>query len=145
MIETRIDELLDKTNSKFALVIAAAKRTRQITDFLNVKNPGETLDPGSIPPPVNDLMTKKPLMIALDEIANGAIDIIYVEPAAEETVTTVDEPTTIDEAPTKIDILPENSILAVKAPEETMEEGEPQDPIETALDDKIAEETPDQK
>jgi DNA-directed RNA polymerase subunit omega len=132
MTETRIDELLDKADSKFALVIGAAKRTRQITDFMNAKSPGETLQDNRAPFSVTELMTKKPLMIAIDEIADGKISIDYVEPADEEiTAAAEDEPTEVraDEDP----------ILEKKSPEETMEEGEPQEPVEDALDERSEE------
>ena len=35
MIKPRIEDLLKKADSKFALVMGVARRTRQITDFLN--------------------------------------------------------------------------------------------------------------
>ena len=135
MTETRINELLKKADSKFALVVGVAKRTRQITDFLNSKNPGETAAEGSVPPPVSELMIKKPLIIAIDEIADGKIDIIYKEPSVEEPVDKsvadvepkVDRKKAKDKAGGDVD-----EVLKVKAPEETMEEGSQQEPIEDA-------------
>ncbi len=132
MTETRIDELLDKADSKFALVIGAAKRTRQITDFLNAKSPGEAIAENSAPPPVTELMTKKPLMIAIDEIADGKINIDYIEPSEEE-VTGGETSEPLEE---KAD---EDPILEKKAPEETMEEGEPQEQVDDALDERSEE------
>jgi DNA-directed RNA polymerase subunit omega len=133
MTETRIDELLDKADSKFALVIGAAKRTRQITDFLNAKTPGGAIGENTVPPPVTELMTKKPLMIAIDEIADGKISIDYVEPEPEEiAAAAADEPVEVKKPD-------EASILEVKAPEETMEEGQPQEPVEEALEDRAEE------
>jgi DNA-directed RNA polymerase subunit omega len=84
MTDTRIDELLAKAGSKFELVIGASKRTRQITDFLNARTPSDMSSEHSVPPPVSELMIKKPLMIALDEIADGKIEIVHVEPSPEE-------------------------------------------------------------
>jgi DNA-directed RNA polymerase subunit omega len=142
MTETRIDELLDKADSKFALVIGAAKRTRQITDFLNAKNPGEAISENHVPPPVTELMTKKPLMIAIDEIADGKVTIDYIEPADEEIVAGhEEEPVDVMESteskkPPKSRKKDEDSILEKKTPEETMEEGEPQEPVEDALEER---------
>ncbi|MFA5867596.1 MAG: DNA-directed RNA polymerase subunit omega [Actinomycetota bacterium] len=131
MTETRIDELLDKADSKFALVIGAAKRTRQITDFLNAKSPGDVISEKSAPPPVTELMTKKPLMIAIDEIADGKINIDYIEPSEEEVAgADVDEP---------VETLDEDPILEKKSPEETMEEGEPQEQVDDALNERSEE------
>ncbi len=131
MTETRIDELLDKADSKFALVIGAAKRTRQITDFLNAKTPGEAIAENSAPPPVTELMTKKPLMIAIDEIADGKINIDYIEPTEEEI--------TGGETSTPIETKDEDAILEKKSPEETMEEGGPQEQVEDALNERSEE------
>lgn len=133
MTDTRIDELLDKADSKFALVVGAAKRTRQITAFLNAKSPGEAISESAAPPPVTELMTKKPLMIAIDEIADGKIAIDYFEPDPEEIISTdIDEPVEVG-APD------EDRILEVKPPEETMEEGKPQEPVEEALEERAEE------
>jgi DNA-directed RNA polymerase subunit omega len=132
MTETRIDELLDKADSKFALVIGAAKRTRQITDFLNAKNPGEAIQENQAPPPVTELMTKKPLMIAIDEIADGKIAIDYVEPAEDDIAAAAEE------EPVEV-LKSEDPILEKKSPEETMEEGEPQEPVEDALEERSEE------
>ncbi len=129
MTETRIDELMEKAESKFALVVGVSKRTRQITDFLNARNPGESSQDNAVPPPVSELMIKKPLMIALDEIADGKVDIVHVEPASDE-ITTVAEPSAVSEAA---------AILAVKAPEETMDEGQPQEPVEAAAEAELTE------
>ncbi len=135
MTETRIDELIEKAESKFALVVGASKRTRQITDFLNARNPGETSQDDAVPPPVSELMIKKPLMIALDEIADGKVDIVHVEPVSEE-ITTMAETSAASEAA---------AILAVKAPEVTKDEGEPEETVEPAVEAQLSEteNTPD--
>lgn len=131
MTDTRIDELIDKAESKFALVVGASKRTRQITDFLNARNPGEGAAGGAVPPPVSELMIKKPLMIALDEIADGKVDIVHVEPESEEITSLPETDAAADAA----------AILAVKAPEETMDEGEPQESVDAAAESELAEAT----
>lgn len=133
MTETRIDELLDKADSKFAIVIGAAKRTRQITDFLNAKTPGDAIAENTAPPPVTELMTRKPLMIAIDEIADGKILIDYVEPESEEIVSAAPD------EPVEVGASDEDPILEVKPPEETMEEGQVQEPVDEALEDRAEE------
>lgn len=145
MTETRIDELLNKADSKFALVVGAAKRTRQITDFLNAKNPGEAISENHVLPPVTELMTRKPLMIAIDEIADGKIAIDYIEPVDEEiaAAAAAEEEESVEvlksserKGSAKSD---EDPILKKKSPEETMEEGEPQEQVEDALQERSEE------
>ena len=65
-----IDELLDRVSSKYALVIYAAKRARQINDYYNQL--GEGL--GKIVPPQVTSVSRKPLSIALEEIQEGKIE-----------------------------------------------------------------------
>ena len=120
MAETRLDELLAKAESKFALVIGASKRTRQITDFLNARNPGEGSADTGAPPPVAELMIKKPLMIALDEIADGRIEIVHAEPESDELELGADD----------IAAAEAEAILSVTSPEEEMESGVAREPDE---------------
>ena len=66
-----IDELLDKVSSKYALVIFAAKRARQINSYY------QELDEGVfefVGPLVNPEPGEKPLSIALREIDAGLLD-----------------------------------------------------------------------
>ncbi|MBV7295392.1 DNA-directed RNA polymerase subunit omega [Corynebacterium sp. TAE3-ERU12] len=66
-----IDELLDKVSSKYALVIFAAKRARQINDFYRqidegmLEFVGPLLTPGA---------AEKPLSIALREVNAGLLE-----------------------------------------------------------------------
>jgi DNA-directed RNA polymerase subunit omega len=60
-----IDELLDKTGSKYALVICAAKRARQINAYYSQLDAG-LLD--NVGPLVETAVQEKPLSIALREI-----------------------------------------------------------------------------
>ncbi len=81
MMYPPIEELLDKVDSKFTLVALAAKRGRQVNSYYNQL--GEGL--GAIVPPKVTSVSRKPLSIALEEIA--ADKITYVRPEdAEETV-----------------------------------------------------------
>ncbi|MBK4141557.1 DNA-directed RNA polymerase subunit omega [Corynebacterium macginleyi] len=66
-----IDELLDKVSSKYALVIFAAKRARQINSYYQEQDEGvfEFVGPLANPEP-----GEKPLSIALREIDAGLLD-----------------------------------------------------------------------
>jgi DNA-directed RNA polymerase subunit omega len=74
MIYPPIESLLDKVDSKFSLVSLAAKRGRQINSYFSQL--GEGL--GSIVPPQVASVSRKPLSIALEEIA--ADKITYARP-----------------------------------------------------------------
>src|SRR4029077_6337813 len=60
-----IDELLDRASSKYALVIYAAKRARQINDYYNQRGDGILEYVG---PLVEPGLQEKPLSIAMREI-----------------------------------------------------------------------------
>ncbi len=65
LVNPEIEGLLEKTDSKFRLVILAARRARQITSYFGQL--GEGLG-ASIPPQVTST-SRKPLSIALEEVA----------------------------------------------------------------------------
>ncbi len=69
MIDPPIEILLEKTESKFTLVTLASKRARQINSYFNQL--GEGL--GAIVPPQVTSVARKPLSIALEEIAAGKV------------------------------------------------------------------------
>ncbi|MGH9225345.1 MAG: DNA-directed RNA polymerase subunit omega [Acidimicrobiales bacterium] len=85
MIHPPIEDLLSKVDSKFSLVSLAAKRGRQINSYFSQL--GEGL--GAIVPPQVASVSRKPLSIALEEIAADKItftakaDEAGEEPAAE--------------------------------------------------------------
>ncbi len=60
---------MEKVDSKFTLVMLAARRARQINSYYSQL--GEGL--GSIVPPQVTSLSRKPLSIALEEIAAGKI------------------------------------------------------------------------
>jgi len=70
MMHPPIEELLEKVDSKFTLVSLSSKRGRQINSYFSQL--GEGL--GSIVPPQVASVSRKPLSIALEEIAEGKID-----------------------------------------------------------------------
>jgi DNA-directed RNA polymerase subunit omega len=69
MIDPPIEALMEKVDSKFSLVAVAAKRGREINSYFNQL--GEGL--GAIVPPQVASVSRKPLSIALEEIAAGKI------------------------------------------------------------------------
>jgi DNA-directed RNA polymerase subunit omega len=66
-----IDELLDRTSSKYALVIYAAKRARQINDYYNQLGDGILEYVG---PLVEPGLQEKPLSIAMREIHGDLLE-----------------------------------------------------------------------
>ena len=72
MIHPRIDELLDNVDSRYALVIVAAKRARQINDYHHQL--GEGIGFEQAPPPLVESRSKNYLTMALEEIAQGRIE-----------------------------------------------------------------------
>jgi DNA-directed RNA polymerase subunit omega len=90
MIDPAIEDLLDKVDSKFSLVTLAAKRGRQINSYFNQL--GEGL--GAIVPPQVSSVARKPLSIALEEIAaskvRAGVPVETAEPGEVELVEVVD-------------------------------------------------------
>ena len=74
MIHPRIDQLLDQVDSRYALVIVAAKRARQINNYHHQLGEG-TFD--EFPPPLVESRSKNYLTMALEEIAEGKISYDY--------------------------------------------------------------------
>jgi len=74
-----IDELLDKSGSKYALVLYAAKRARQINAYYSQLNEGLLEYVG---PLVDTYVHEKPLSISLREINEGLLTIENLEPTA---------------------------------------------------------------
>jgi DNA-directed RNA polymerase subunit omega len=70
MIEPKIDELLKHTDSRYTLVILAAKRAREINSYYSQLGEGRG---EYIPPLVEGDIDSKPLAIALREIAEGKV------------------------------------------------------------------------
>ena len=75
MIEPRIDELLGHVDSRYALVIVAAKRARQINSYHHQL--GEGIGFEDAPPPLIESRSKHYLTMAMEEIAQGKIAYDY--------------------------------------------------------------------
>ena len=80
LVNPEIEGLLDKTDSKFRLVILGARRARQITAYFGQL--GEGLG-ASVPPQVTST-SRKPLSIALEEVAAEKIVAIELPDESEE-------------------------------------------------------------
>ncbi len=74
MIHPRIDDLLGRVDSRYALVIMAAKRARQINNYHHQLGEGTFQD---FPPPLVESRSKNYLTMALEEIAEGKITHEY--------------------------------------------------------------------
>ena len=71
IVSPSIDSLMNKHNSKYGLVIFAAKRARQINDYYSAIHEGSLFD--SVGPLVDAAVDDKPLSIAMREIVAGAV------------------------------------------------------------------------
>jgi DNA-directed RNA polymerase subunit omega len=80
MIDPPIEALLDRVDSKFTLVTLGAKRARQINSYFNQLGDGL----GAIVPPQVPSLSRKPLSIALEEVAAGKIVAVYPTEVDEE-------------------------------------------------------------
>lgn len=78
MINPMVEDLLDRSGSKFRLVALGARRARQINSYFN--HLGEGL--GAAVPPQVTSVARKPLTIAFEEIA--ADKIVPVDRTPEE-------------------------------------------------------------
>jgi DNA-directed RNA polymerase subunit omega len=76
MINPPIEELLERTSSKFRLVTLSARRARQINSYFGQLGEGMG---ASIPPQVTST-ARKPLSIAFEEIAADKIVAVDPEP-----------------------------------------------------------------
>jgi DNA-directed RNA polymerase subunit omega len=81
IINPPIDELLEATDSKYSLVIYAAKRARQINAYYSQLGEG-LLD--YVGPLVETSVQEKPLSIALREVNAGLLTCTDIDPDAPE-------------------------------------------------------------
>jgi DNA-directed RNA polymerase subunit omega len=76
MIHPRIDDLMNQVDSRYALVIIAAKRARQINNYHHQLGEG-TFD--ELAPPLIESRSKNYLTMSLEEIAEGKIVYDYIK------------------------------------------------------------------
>ena len=75
MIYPRLDDLLKHSDSRYGLVIMAAKRARQINNYHHQLGEGTFED---FPPPLVESRSKNYLTMAFEEITEGKIAGEYV-------------------------------------------------------------------
>ena len=80
--EPRLDDLLKSADSKYTLVVLAAKRAREINSYYSQLGEGR----GEFVPPLVETggLRNKPLSIALDEIAQEKVAYERPEPVGTE-------------------------------------------------------------
>jgi len=88
LMTPRMEYLLERVDSKFTLVTLSAMRAREINDYYNQL--GEGL--GKIVPPQVTSVSRKPLSIALEEVAAGKIVYERIEPGEDEEIVAEAEP-----------------------------------------------------
>ena len=76
MIHPRIDELMENVDSRYALVLIAAKRARQINNYHQQLGEG-TFD--DFAPPLVESRSKNYLTMALEEISEGKLKYSYAK------------------------------------------------------------------
>ena len=78
MINPPIEELLNKTPGRFALVIASSRRAKDINSYYNQLGEGI----GAYTPPQVQSLSRKPLTVAFEEIAAGKVEVTYLDEKA---------------------------------------------------------------
>lgn len=92
--DLKVDELLGQVDSRYGLVLASAKRARQINEYTATLGLNESL---GIPGPQVHTRSQHPLTISIEEIRQGRLRIGFRtdgEPDGEEET----EPETTEEA-----------------------------------------------
>jgi DNA-directed RNA polymerase subunit omega len=75
MIHPKIDDLLENVDSRYALVIVAAKRARQINNYYHQLGEGTF----EVPPPLVESRSKNHLTMSLEEVSEGKIKYAYTK------------------------------------------------------------------
>jgi DNA-directed RNA polymerase subunit omega len=81
--ELKIDDLLDKVDSRYGLVAASAKRARQINEYTATLGLNDAL---GIPGPQVHTRSQHPLSIAIEELRQGKLEVKFREPEEDEVV-----------------------------------------------------------
>jgi DNA-directed RNA polymerase subunit omega len=74
VIDPRVDTLLESVDSRYALVIVAAKRARQINNYHHMLGEGSF---DEAPPPMIESRSKNYLTMSLEEIAQNKLTYEY--------------------------------------------------------------------
>jgi|SRR5215211_7526175 len=78
--DLKIDELLDKVDSRYGLAVASAKRARQINEYTSTLGLNDAL---GIPGPQVHTRSQHPLTIAIEELRQDKLDVSFRQPAEE--------------------------------------------------------------
>jgi DNA-directed RNA polymerase subunit omega len=78
--ELKIDELLDKVDSRYGLVLSGARRARQINEYTATLGLNESL---GIPGPQVHTRSQHPLSIAFEELRAGKLEVGFKQPPEE--------------------------------------------------------------
>jgi DNA-directed RNA polymerase subunit omega len=78
--DLKIDELLEKVDSRYGLVVATAKRARQINEYTATLGLNDAL---GIPGPQVHTRSQHPLSIAIEELREGKLEVGFRERAEE--------------------------------------------------------------
>src|SRR3954470_22804314 len=79
--ELKIDELLDKVDSRYGLVLVAARRARQINEYAATLGLNESL---GIPGPQVHTRSQHPLSIAFEELRTDKLEVSFKKPPQED-------------------------------------------------------------
>src|SRR5215208_2704558 len=74
--DLKIDELLDKVDSRYGLVVASAKRARQINEYTATLGLNDAL---GIPGPQVHTRSQHPLSIAIEELREDKLEMGFRE------------------------------------------------------------------
>ena len=78
--ELKIDELLDKVDSRYGLVLVAARRARQINEYAATLGLNESL---GIPGPQVHTRSQHPLSISFEELRADKLEVEFRKPPEE--------------------------------------------------------------
>lgn len=81
--ELKIDELLGKVDSRYGLVMASAKRARQINEYTATLGLNDSL---GIPGPQVHTRSQHPLSIAIEELRTGKLEVGFRSEQSDEPV-----------------------------------------------------------
>ncbi len=78
--DLKIDELLGKVDSRYGLVVAGAKRARQINEYTSTLGLNDAL---GIPGPQVHTRSQHPLSIAIEELRQDKLEVGFRQPPEE--------------------------------------------------------------
>jgi DNA-directed RNA polymerase subunit omega len=116
MVDPPIEALLDCVDSKFTLVTLSAKRARQINSYFNQL--GEGL--GTLVPPQVASLARKPLSIALEEIAAGKVQGYF--PILDEELEDLPGDATEVVAGGHLEVVPEPSVQSISLEDDSVDQ-----------------------